>query len=128
MNIVKYLLGTLVAFLCTACMANTSGAERITAQEAKARMEANPKAIVLDVRTEAEYKGGHIKSAVLLPLDRLEEEAETVLRDKNAEILVYCRSGRRSADAGAILTALGYTHVADFGGILLWPYEVVTDS
>ncbi len=127
MNIVKYLLGTLVAFLCTACMANAGGAERITAQEAKARMEANPQAIILDVRTEEEYRGGHIKGAVLLPLDRLESEAESVLTDKNAEILIYCRSGRRSAEAGAILTALGYTHAADLGGILLWPYEIVTD-
>lgn len=128
MNIVKYLLGTFVAVLCTACMANGSGAERITAQEAKTRMEKSPEAIILDVRTEAEYRGGHIKGAVLLPLDRLEDEAERVLTDKNAEILVYCRSGRRSAEAGTILTALGYTNVADFGGILLWPYEVEADS
>ena len=127
MNIVKYLLGTLVAFLCTACMANPSGAERITAQEAKARMEANPKAIVLDVRTEEEYRGGHIKGAVLLPLDRIEDEAETVLPDKEAEILIYCRSGRRSAEAGEVMSALGYKNIADFGGILLWPYEVVID-
>lgn len=127
MNIAKYLLGTLVAFLCTACMANPSEAERITAQEAKARMEKNPQAIVLDVRTEAEYKGGHIKGAVLLPLDRLEAEALAVLPDKEAEILIYCRSGRRSADAGEILGALGYKNIADFGGILLWPYEVVTE-
>ena len=127
MNLVKYLLGTLVAFLCTACMANPSGAERITAQEAKARMEKNPHAIILDVRTEAEYRSGHVKGAVLLPLDRLEAEAESVLPDKNAEILVYCRSGRRSAEAGEIMSALGYKNIADFGGILLWPYEVVTD-
>ena len=128
MNIAKYLLGTLVAFLCTACMANPSGAERITAQEAKARMEKNPHAIVLDVRTEAEYKGGHIKGAVLLPLDRLEAEAESVLPDKNAEILIYCRSGKRSAEAGEIMSALGYKNIADFGGILLWPYETEVDS
>ena len=128
MNIVKYLLGTLVAVLCTACMANPSGAERITAQEAKARMEKNPHAIVLDVRTEAEYKSGHIKGAVLLPLDRLEAEAESVLPDKNAEILIYCRSGRRSAEAGESMSALGYKNIADFGGILLWPYETEVDS
>ena len=128
MNLVKYLLGTLVAFLCTACMANPSGAERITAQEAKARMEKNPHAIVLDVRTEAEYRSGHVKGAVLLPLDRLEAEAESVLPDKNAEILIYCRSGRRSAEAGEIMSALGYKNIADFGGILLWPYETEVDS
>lgn len=123
MNIIKYILGTLIAVLCTACMAN-GGAERITAQDAKARMEANPHAVILDVRTEEEYRAGHIKGAVLLPLDRLEREAEAVLPDKNDEILIYCRSGRRSAEAGIILVGLGYTKVADFGGILFWPYDI----
>ena len=123
MNVVKYILGTLIAVLCTACMAN-GGAERITAQDAKSRMEANPHAVILDVRTEEEYRTGHIKGAVLLPLDRLEREAEAVLPDKNAEILVYCRSGRRSAEAGTILVGLGYTKVADFGGIMVWPYNI----
>lgn len=128
MNLAKYILGTIIVFLCTACTANSSGAERITAEEAKARIDQNPSAIILDVRTEAEYQGGHIQGAVLLPLDRLEREAKTVLPNKNAEILVYCRSGRRSAEAASILTSLGYTRVADFGGIMLWPYEIVTDS
>lgn len=128
MNLIKYILGTIIVLLCTACMANSSGAERITAEAAKARIDQNPNAIILDVRTEAEYQDGHIQGAVLLPLDRLEREAASVLPDKNAEILVYCRSGRRSAEAASILTSLGYTRVADFGGIMLWPYEIVTDS
>lgn len=43
------------------------------------------------------------------------------------EILVYCRSGRRSAEAAEKLTGMGYANVSDFGGIQDWPYETTTD-
>ena len=52
-------------------------------------------------------------------------KAAVVLPDKNAEILVYCRSGNRSRQAGVLLAEMGYTLVYDFGGIQDWPYEVV---
>ena len=50
-----------------------------------------------------------------------------VLPDKNALWLVYCRTGRRSADAVQKLEALGYTDLRDLGGILSWPYEIEGD-
>ena len=46
---------------------------------------------------------------------------------KDAEILVYCRSGRRSAEAAENLRDMGFTNVSDFGGIIDWPYETTTD-
>ena len=46
---------------------------------------------------------------------------------KDAEILVYCRSGRRSAEAAKKLRDMGFTNVSDFGGIIDWPYETTTD-
>ena len=82
--------------------------------------------IVLDVRTHAEYDSGHIKDAVLLDSGDVSAKAATVLPDKNATILVYCRSGNRSATASKLLIEMGYTKVMDFGGIIDWPYEVVT--
>jgi len=48
------------------------------------------------------------------------------LTDSNEIILVYCRSGRRSALAAEELTELGYVNVFDFGGIIVWPYETVS--
>ena len=53
--------------------------------------------------------------------------AAEVLPDKNALWLVYCRTGRRSADAVQKLEALGYTDLRDLGGILSWPYEIEGD-
>lgn len=80
--------------------------------------------IILDVRTPEEYKEGHIPDAVLLPDYDLSQKAGEQLPDKTAKILVYCRSGRRSASAAKELIELGYTAVYDFGGIIDWSYEV----
>lgn len=107
--------------------ANAEGYQKITPQQAKARM-AEPGVIVLDVRMQQEYDAGHIANAVLLPLPLIETGDAAVakaLPDKDDEILVYCRSGRRSAIAANALINMGYTNVFDFGGINDWPYEVV---
>lgn len=98
----------------------------LTAEEAKARLDANEGAILLDVRTQEEYDGGHIPGAVCFPNEDILPELPLPF-EKDAEILLYCRSGRRSAEAAQKLTDMGYTHVADFGGIQDWPYETTTD-
>ena len=94
----------------------------LTAEEAKARMDANGDVIVLDVRTQEEYDGGHIPGAVCFPNEDIQPDLPLPF-EKDAEILVYCRSGRRSAGAAEKLAAMGFTRVADFGGIQDWPYE-----
>jgi phage shock protein E len=53
------------------------------------------------------------------------EEAEKKLKDKDAPIFVYCRSGNRSTSAASILVNLGYKNVYNLGGINNWPYEIV---
>ena len=50
-----------------------------------------------------------------------------MLPDKDAMWLIYCRTGRRSADAVQKLESLGYTNLRDLGGILSWPYEIEGD-
>ncbi len=76
--------------------------------------------ILLDVRTREEFEQGHLPHAILLPYDELEAEADRLLPRKEQEIIVYCRSGRRSAIAVAVLQKLGYQQVEDFGGINRW--------
>lgn len=101
--------------------------QKISAEEAKEVMQSGNHYIVLDVRTLDEYNEGHIEGAILLSDDELEEKAENTLPDKEATILVYCRSGRRSAAAARELINMGYINVYDFGGIIDWPYEVVKE-
>ena len=100
----------------------------ITAQEAKKIMDTESEYVILDVRTEEEFAQGHIPGAILIPDYEIREEAESSLPDKDALILVYCRSGRRSKNAAQILAELGYTNIREFGGILDWPYETVTEG
>lgn len=99
---------------------------KITAEEAKSMME-NQDVIILDVRTQSEYDDGHIPGAVLIPNTELEAEAAAQLPDKDRIILVYCRSGNRSETASRLLVSMGYTAVFDFGGIIDWPYDTVTE-
>ena len=101
--------------------------KKISAEDAKARMDSGDTIVILDVRTQEEYDAGHIAGALLLPNETILDTQPTELPDLNAEILVYCRSGNRSAQAANKLIAIGYTNVFDFGGIIDWPYEVVTD-
>ena len=92
----------------------------LTPQQAKQRMEQNDKIIVLDVRTQEEFAAGHIPGAVLLPVDLIEAKSE-----EDAEILVYCRSGKRAHRASQALADMGYTNIEHIGGIMDWPYEIV---
>ncbi|ERK68145.1 rhodanese-like protein [Leptotrichia sp. oral taxon 215 str. W9775] len=98
--------------------------KKITSDEAKNIM-LTEKPIVVDVRSLEEYNEGHIPNAISVPLETIENEAETKLKNKDDLILVYCRSGRRSREAALRLIEKGYTNVIDFGGIQDWNGEVV---
>lgn len=88
-------------------------------------MDDNFKGVILDVRTKEEYDQGHIKNAILVPNESIDKTPPRELPDKQAEILVYCRSGNRSKKAAEKLAAMGYTHVLEFGGIITWKYGLV---
>ena len=96
--------------------------EQITPAEAKGIMDTEQNYIILDVRTEEEFAEGHVKDAILIPDTEITEKAEGILTDKEQQILVYCRSGRRSKNAANQLVELGYSNVKEFGGIIDWPY------
>ena len=83
----------------------------------------DPKPVLIDVREEPEYLTGHALDAELLPVDEITEEtASMLIPAKDSTVLVYCRTGRRSARAAKLLDALGYTAVYDMGGLVGWPY------
>ena len=98
--------------------------EQITPEEAKKIMDSGEEHIILDTREQDEFDEGHIPGAILIPYTEIENKAEEMLPDKDAQILVYCRSGRRSKIASESLAKLGYTNVKEFGGIIDWKYGV----
>ena len=100
--------------------------EKITPADAIRLLDAG-RAVAVDVREPDEFAVGHIPGAKLLPLGSVLARAAEVLPEKDAAWLIYCRTGRRSADAVQKLDSLGYTNLYDLGGILSWPYEIEGD-
>ncbi len=100
--------------------------QKISAEIAKNLMAGLERYILLDVRTPEEYEEAHIEGATLIPLKELAQRAPLELADKNLPVFIYCRSGRRSAQAAKILSGQGYAKIYDFGGITSWPYGTVS--
>ena len=82
-------------------------------------------AVLLDVRSDAEFAEGHLDGARNIPHDQMEsrisEVLEAVGNDKSKPVVVYCRSGNRSGKAQKTLRAAGFTDVVNLGGMSEWP-------
>ncbi len=95
----------------------------ITAREAATLLE-NRSTLVLDVRTPAEFKQGHLKAAVLIPVQELQLRVKELSAHKNGDILLYCATGNRSTVASKILSDLGFKHLYNLRhGIVDWLRE-----
>ena len=112
---------------CSRMEAQQAVYRKLSAAEAYKMMSELKDYILLDVRTDAEYREKRISGAILIPDYEIKDRAGKELPGKNKVILVYCRSGRRSANAARNLVSLGYENVYDFGGIVDWPYDTVSD-
>lgn len=98
--------------------------QSITMEEAKKRFEQDGTYLIVDVRREDEFAAGHIPNAVNIPNETIGNTSPSELPDKEQTIYVYCRSGNRSKQASEKLSALGYEHIVEFGGILDWTGEI----
>lgn len=76
-----------------------------------ALVPASDKALLIDVRSAAEYKSGRLNGALNIPRDRIAHEIPFIAPDKGHPIIVYCRSGKRASLAREALTDLGYSNV-----------------
>ena len=103
----------------------TNSYNRISQNEAHLMMLENSNAIILDVRTPEEFASGHIKNAINIPNESIGIDIMDKLSDKNATILIYCRSGNRSKQAASKLEKLGYSNIYEFGGINTWKYGII---
>ncbi|MDO4206949.1 MAG: cyclophilin-like fold protein [Lachnospiraceae bacterium] len=101
---------------------------QIDQETAKEMMERDDGHIVIDVRRQDEFDSGHIPGAVCIPNESIETTPPVQLSDPDQVILVYCRSGRRSKEAAQKLADMGYRNVYEFGGIIDWTGEIVTES
>ncbi|MCU0672700.1 MAG: rhodanese-like domain-containing protein [Myxococcota bacterium] len=89
------------------------GSSRLTRDEIRARVAAG--AVLVDVRTPAEFSAGHAAGARNVPLQDLPRRMDELPRDR--EVIVYCRSGARSSSALSMLRARGFEKVHDAGAL-----------
>ncbi len=101
---------------------------QISQDEAKEMMEQDDGHVIVDVRRPDEFETGHIPGAICIPNETIGSDQPEELPDLNQVILVYCRSGNRSKQAAQKLFEIGYTNVYEFGGIIDWTGEVVTET
>ena len=101
---------------------------QIDQETAKLMMNLNDGHVIVDVRRQDEYNEGHIPGAICIPNESITDSMPSELPDLEQIILVYCRSGRRSKEAAQKLFDMGYINVFEFGGIIDWTGEVITEE
>jgi rhodanese-related sulfurtransferase len=114
----KTLLTTLALGVAAFLLLGAGGGPTITSDEAHALVKSG--ALLLDVRTVKEFEGGHLDGAVNLPVQELEEKLASLPAKKDQPIVVYCHSGRRSAQARTMLEKAGFLKVSDLGPMAAW--------
>ena len=88
----------------------------ITIEEVRARLAQNPKAVLVDVREDDEWKKGHAAEAIHLGKGILERDLEETIPDTNAEIIMYCGGGYRSVLTADVARKMGYKNVSSLIG------------
>jgi len=94
--------------------------------DAQAELEKDKNIVLVDVRNPDEFRNGHLKGSLNIPLDRLPASLEQKVPGKSKRIFVYCLSGARSSQAVGWMTRNGYENVTNIGGISSWSGPVVT--
>ena len=127
-KLIPILLSALMFTGCAGTSNNQTNTYRqINMDEAVTMMAQETSYIILDVRRADEFAEGHIPGAINVANESIGTDEIPELPDKKQLMMVYCRSGRRSKEAAEKLVKLGYTNIVEFGGILDWKGEIVTD-
>lgn len=88
----------------------------ITPAELTDRLEGPDAPVILDVRSPDEYEDGHIPGAINIPYDQIEARIGSLEEYREAEVVVYCRTGRRAGVAESVLTEAGFGQIRDLEG------------
>ena len=126
----KIVMLCMCAMMLCSCGTEEKETEKVVSQNINCTQKEelmNEGAVLIDVRSASEYAEGHLDNSFNLTVDTIVINIEKMVSDKNTKIIVYCRSGSRSANAAKMLSEMGYSKVLDMGGIINWEYEVVVE-
>ena len=97
--------------------------ESISVKQAHTLLQEENNLTLLDVRSPGEFNRGHIKEALLIPVEVLNDRISQLSNEKNTTIIVYCQTGSRSVRASRILLKHGFTPLNVKGGYAVWKEE-----
>ncbi|MDD1605500.1 MAG: rhodanese-like domain-containing protein [Methylococcaceae bacterium] len=113
----SFILGIFWAMNCAFAQADT---ELVSPKEAST-LTSEKKAVIVDVREDDEWNGGHIAGAIHIPLNQLDARLPELKQYKDTTIITQCKSGGRSAKALDVLKSAGFSKVYSMdGGIVAW--------
>jgi phage shock protein E len=88
----------------------------VSAATLSERLDSADAPVILDVRTLEEYSSGHVPGAINVPYDQVADRVEEFAAFRDADVVVYCQSGKRASMAAADLKAAGFSRVLDLEG------------
>ena len=109
----------------TTSAAKTNEIRHVSMDDIVKIMNENKNYVIVDVRTPDQYKEGHIKDAINLPLETIEKDIASKVPKKDTKIVLYCNTGNRSGQAFEKLKKLGYTNVSNAQGVKQYKYDLV---
>lgn len=108
----------IIIFLFAIFWTSVAVAAPISVEEGKEKIKQG--ALLVDVRTPDEFNAGHVENAINIPHDQVEKRLAEFGTDKNREIVLYCKSGRRAGIADTELQKLGFKNAYSAGGYRDW--------
>ncbi|RAK25186.1 rhodanese-related sulfurtransferase [Flavobacterium aquaticum] len=120
----KVLSLVILFFGLTSCLKNQADGVQVLDVAKYEKNMAQPDVQLVDVRTPVEFSEGHLENAINIDVTADDFDAKVASLDKEKPVMVYCKSGGRSAKASARLKELGFKTITDLeGGITNWKSE-----
>ncbi|MBT3065464.1 rhodanese-like domain-containing protein [Rhodoferax sp. U11-2br] len=119
MTCTKWLQSAWVGVVLTVSVGTWAGVASVDVKQVAALQSQG--ALVIDVREPHEYAQSHAPGTMLIPLGQLESRLSEIRAHQNQPVVLFCRSGQRSARAQEILTRAGFTKAVNMeGGLIAW--------
>ncbi len=122
-QIILYLLLAAVALFSVRRFLRMRSVTHYSPAETAERIAGGKDTVLLDVRTDGERNGRHIRGSLHIPLQELRHRIGELKKYQQKEIICYCRSGNRSLTAAALLKKQGFTAANMRGGIVGWNFS-----
>ena len=120
----KVLSLVILFFGLTSCLKNQADGVQVLEVSKYEKKMTQPEVQLVDVRTPEEFSEGHLENAINIDVTADDFDAKVASLDKEKPVMVYCKSGGRSARASARLKELGFKNISDLeGGITNWTNE-----